>query len=133
MSKCLSLVFVTKAAGNSTRMLQALDHHDVHGHPVSSPDELQALIAGDTRINGAFVELAGFGREVWDLCETLRQNDIPFFLISGDVSNVENLGTRHGARGTLHKPLSMTLLSELIDDLKERMTADNPGDSRTED
>lgn len=115
------MAVVTKAPGNAARMLSVLEHHDVRGCHVASPEDLQTLLAGEGSVHAALVDVAGFGQEIWSLCETLRQGAVPFFLVSGDVARVEAMGARHGAQATLRKPLSRRLLAELIENLAERV------------
>lgn len=67
-------------------------------------------------IDSALVDITGYGRQIWDTCELLRKEDIPFIIISRKESKqLEQIGKRYGADKTMGKPL---LIQELVDSIR---------------
>ncbi len=78
-----------------------------------------SLNSGD-KISLVLLDIAGFGREVWDRCEKLRTDGVPFLVISPRQSaEVQRTSITHGARGYLVKPLIIKELLSLVRSLTE--------------
>jgi DNA-binding NarL/FixJ family response regulator len=55
---------------------------------------------------GATTDIAGFDRNIWNLCEQLRDEQIPFLVISPwQSAAIQHESLAHGARSRLLKPL----------------------------
>ena len=68
----------------------------------------------------ALINLAGFDRSIWDLCEQVRTKGMPLLVISPKQSvAIEMESLAHGARGVLTKPLVVRELLALIQRLLE--------------
>ena len=68
----------------------------------------------------ALINLAGFDRSIWDLCEQVRTKGLPLLVISPKQSvAIEMESLAHGARGVLTKPLVVRELLALIQRLLE--------------
>jgi DNA-binding response OmpR family regulator len=68
----------------------------------------------------ALIDLAGFDRRVWDLCEQVRTRGVPLLVISPKQSvAIEKESLAHGASGVLIKPLVVRELLALIHRLLE--------------
>lgn len=130
MVQRLSIAVIAKSRGNAARMLEALHQHSADGSHVASRDGLQDILKDSGGPDGAFVDVAGFGRDVWEMCEDLRRHDVAFFLISGaNLGQAQDVGLRHGARATVGKPISMKLFAQLLQQLADQGRGDNPSQS----
>ena len=78
----------------------------------SSIEEFQQALIRSPEINLALVDIAGFDRRIWELCDRLRIENIPFFVISPKLSiAIQQESLTHGARSMLVKPL---LIREIL-------------------
>lgn len=64
-----------------------------------------------------FIDIAGFDSRIWDLCEELREKEIPFVLIY--PKRVEKVDAK-GAEAVLFKPLSPEKILGILRELGER-------------
>ena len=91
---------------------QVLAAHDL--------DESGQVLAAHAEIGLALINLAGFDRRIWDLCEQVRTKGMPLLVISPKQSvAIEMESLAHGARGVLTKPLVVRELLALIQRLLE--------------
>lgn len=66
-------------------------------------------------ISLALVDISGFGADIWQRCERLRERAIPLLIISARQSAaLQQASVTHGARGMLVKPLVVRELLGLI-------------------
>ena len=66
----------------------------------------------------ALVDLAGFDPNIWERCERLRNEEIPFLIISPkQTMAIQQEGIARGARSVLVKPLIAKQLLEMIRNL----------------
>lgn len=78
------------------------------------------ILAAHAEIGLALINLAGFDRSIWDLCEQVRTKGMPLLVISPKQSvAIEMESLAHGARGVLTKPLVVRELLALIQRLLE--------------
>jgi DNA-binding response OmpR family regulator len=83
-------------------------------------EEFGRALDGQDEIVLALVDLAGFDRGVWDLCEQVRTKGISLLIISPRQSaEVEQASLAHGAHGVLIKPLVVKELLALVGRLIE--------------
>jgi DNA-binding response OmpR family regulator len=83
-------------------------------------DEFDQALNGAQAINLALVDIGGFDRGIWDVCERLRTKDIPLLVISAKQSaSIDQQSMTHGARGVLVKPLVIRELLALVRNLIE--------------
>ncbi len=83
-------------------------------------DESGRILAAHAEIGLALINLAGFDRSIWDLCEQVRTKGMPLLVISPKQSvAIEMESLAHGARGVLTKPLVVRELLALIQRLLE--------------
>ncbi|MEW6493245.1 MAG: response regulator [Cyanobacteriota bacterium] len=69
-------------------------------------------------IDLAMVDISGFDRHIWDCCQCLREEKIPFFVLSPKQSTaLQNESLAHGARSMLVKPLVVKELLGIIHSL----------------
>jgi DNA-binding response OmpR family regulator len=80
--------------------------------------ELMDAIEKEGKIAMAVVDVAAFDEDIWKQLETLRNSDIPFFVISPHKgSSVQNEILKHGASGLFSKGLRIKELIEYIHSL----------------
>ena len=83
-------------------------------------DESGQMLEAHGEIGLALINLAGFDRRIWDLCEQVRTKGMPLLVISPKQSvAIEMESLAHGARGVLTKPLVVRELLVLIQRLLE--------------
>ncbi len=75
----------------------------------------QALSSTSDKINFVLVDVAGFDRSIWELCQRLQDEQIPFVVISPRQSaSIQQQSLAHGAWSMLVKPLVVKELLSLI-------------------
>ena len=93
------------------------------GYPVFAArdaSESGRVLDEHAEIGLALINLAGFDRRIWDLCEQVRTEGMPLLVISPKQSvAIEMESLAHGARGVLTKPLVVRELLALIQRLLE--------------
>ncbi|MFN8467558.1 MAG: response regulator [Caldilineaceae bacterium] len=83
-------------------------------------DESSRVLDAHAEIGLALINLSGFDRRIWDLCEQVRTKGMPLLVISPKQSVAIELESRaHGAQGVLTKPLVVRELLALIHRLLE--------------
>jgi DNA-binding response OmpR family regulator len=112
------------AVDHNRRNLELLGHFlSQSGYgvtPACNAKEFDRALDSEVPISLALVDLAGFDRGVWDLCERVRIKGIPLLIISPRQSaEVERASLAHGAQGVLIKPLVVKELLALIGRLIE--------------
>jgi len=81
----------------------------------ASLEEMDQALSGSHKLALALVDIAGFGRGIWERCERLRDQGIPLLVISPRQSaSIQQESLAHGARGVLIKPLVVKELLGLI-------------------
>ncbi|MDI3550017.1 MAG: hypothetical protein PWQ15_1119 [Methanobacterium sp.] len=92
------------------------------GYEVVGSSDLEALDceiqARKQSISLVLMDITGFNHSVWDSCECLRREDIPFLVLSPHHNSaVEQQGLVNGAKGVIVKPLAVKQLLQLIESL----------------
>lgn len=91
------------------------------GYQVITANSLEAFeqaVASVEEIDLAMIDIAGFDRKIWDCCRRLREDKIPFFVLSPKQSTaLQNESLAHGARSMLVKPLVVKELLGIIHSL----------------
>jgi DNA-binding response OmpR family regulator len=83
-----------------------------------SLEEVEETLNATTTIKLALVDISGFDASIWSLCQRLREEGIPFLVISPrQQAAVQQTSIAHGALGLLGKPLIMREFLQLIRDL----------------
>lgn len=89
--------------------------------PADSLEGLDAALEEGADFALALVDLTGFDSSIWERCERLRREGIPFLVLSPRQSAaVEREGLSRGARGVLVKPLAVQELLRLVRVLAEK-------------
>jgi len=78
-------------------------------------EELDRALSVPEEIGLALVDIAGFGRDIWERCESLRARGVMLLVISPRRSQaIQQESLAHGARGVLVKPLSVREVMTLV-------------------
>lgn len=89
----------------------------------SSLEEFEQMLTGETKIGLVLLDISGFDRRIWDCCERLREQKIPFMVLSPRQSAaIQQESLAHGARSMLVKPLMVKELLNLIRSLLNEQT-----------
>lgn len=87
---------------------------------VSSIEEFEQALINSKEIDLALVDIAGFDRRIWEVCDRLRAENIPFFVLSHKQNvAIQQESLTHGARSMLVKPLVIKELLLIIRSLLE--------------
>lgn len=86
----------------------------------TSLEEFDQAMTGTREIKLALVDISGFDRGIWERCECLREQGVPFLVISPKQSAaIQQESVARGARGVLVKPLAVRELIGLVSKLLE--------------
>jgi DNA-binding response OmpR family regulator len=108
---------------NLELLSQFLGRQGYQTHTAATLEEFDQVLGEDGHIGLALVDIAGFDRRIWERCEGLRQQRIPFLVLSPRQSaSIQQASLTHGARGVLIKPLVVKELLGLIHSLLEEDT-----------
>ncbi|TAK36980.1 MAG: response regulator transcription factor [Chloroflexota bacterium] len=87
----------------------------------ASMEEFDQAISESKDVGLVLLDIAGFERGIWDRCEQLREQGIPFLVLSPRQSvAIHQESLAHGAAGVLVKPLLIRQLLGVIQSLLER-------------
>ncbi len=115
-----SILVVDRSQRNLELLAQFLGQA---GYPVLAEhdlDESGRVLDAHAEIGLALINLSGFDRRIWDLCERVRTKGMPLLVISPKQSVAIELESRaHGAQGVLTKPLVVRELLALLHRLLE--------------
>jgi DNA-binding NtrC family response regulator len=82
---------------------------------VSSIEEMDSALHDQKNIRLALLDLTGFDKSVWQLCDQLDKVKIPFIVITPQRSpSIQRDSMKHGANGLLIKPIATKKLIEYI-------------------
>jgi DNA-binding response OmpR family regulator len=105
---------------NLELLRQFLEKNGYRVNVANTLEEIDRMLLGPERINLALVDIAGFDRGIWDHCERMRDEQIPFLVIYPQQRTaIQEESLEHGARGMLVKPLTQRELLGLIKSLTE--------------
>jgi len=63
----------------------------------------------------ALIDVSGFDHSIWDRCEEIRNDGLPFFIISPKKNRqAKEKSLNEGARDVLTKPLEKSRLLKLV-------------------
>ena len=100
---------------NLDLMKRFLEQHGFVVLTAATLEEVDRVLLSPERVRLALVDIAGFDRGIWDRCERMRDERIPFLVIYPQQrSAIQEESLEHGARGILVKPLVQRELLGLI-------------------
>lgn len=109
------ILTVDRNRRNLELLAQFLDKEGYQSFGVSSIDEFEQALTQATEIALVLVDIAGFDSQIWKLCEQVRDQQIPFLVISPRQSTaIQQESVASGARSMLVKPLVVKELLRFI-------------------
>lgn len=109
------LLAVDRNHKNLELLTQFLGREGYQVLAVSSIEEFEQGLIHSKEINLALVDIAGFDNRIWELCDRLRTENIPFFVISPKLNiAIQQQSLTHGAKSMLVKPLVIKQLLGII-------------------
>jgi DNA-binding response OmpR family regulator len=114
------ILAVDRNRRNLSLLDQLLGKEGYQLRTAATPDELDRALAAPGEIGLALVDITGFDRSIWERCEVLRVQKIPFLVLSPKQSTaLQQASLTYGARGVLIKPLVVKELLGIIRSLLE--------------
>jgi DNA-binding response OmpR family regulator len=93
--------------------------------PISTLEDFESILSQSNTLGLALVDISGFDRGIWDLCEKLTEKGVPLLVISPQqIPQIQQESLTHGARGVMFKPLVVKQLIKMI----QVMMRDIPGE-----
>ncbi|MGI2902835.1 response regulator [Tolypothrix sp. VBCCA 56010] len=118
MSEKSLILTVDSNSRNLELLNQFLNKQGYETIGVNSLSELDRQLSELSEIKLVMLDIAGFDRTIWERCEQLQNQQIPFLVISPKQSaTIQLQSVAHGARSMLVKPLVMRQLLALIKSL----------------
>ncbi len=78
-------------------------------------EDVAQILIESPKIDLALIDISGFDASIWTVCEQLREQEVPFLVISPrHHAAIQQASIAHGALGLLGKPLVMREFSQLI-------------------
>lgn len=91
---------------------------------VGTPETFRSLLgdllgsnsdeAGRPEVVLAIFDVSGFGREIWDLTEAMREKQLPFVVLSPRRSRPTRTSSGLNSEGVLEKPVPAKALLDLV-------------------
>jgi DNA-binding response OmpR family regulator len=83
--------------------------------PVSTLEDFEQILNQTETFSLALVDISGFDRGIWILCERLTDQGVPLLVISPQqIPQIQQESLAHGAHGVLFKPLVVKQLVSVI-------------------
>ena len=121
MSDAPLILTVDHNSRNQELLAQVLQRHGYRVLQVLALADLDQVLESPEGVSLALVDIGGFDRTVWDRCERLRAERIPFLVLSPRHSvAIQQASLSHGARGVAVKPLAIRDLLGLIEAMLEK-------------
>lgn len=103
---------------NLELLAQFLGNEGYQIFKVSSLEAFEQALAQSKEIDLALVDIAGFDRSIWEFCDRLRSENIPFLVLSPKQNiAIQEQSLAHGTSSMLIKPLVIRELLLLIRNL----------------
>ncbi len=109
------ILTVDRNRRNLGLLAQFLDKDGYQSFGATSIEEFEQALSRAAEIKLVLVDISGFDSQIWKLCEWLRDEQIPFLIISPRQSAaIEQESVTYGARSMLVKPLVVKELLRFI-------------------
>ncbi|WP_237743613.1 response regulator [Pleurocapsa sp. PCC 7319] len=103
---------------NLELLTQVLEQANYHTIATNNYSELATALADYKGIDLGLIDLAGCDRQIWEYCEQLQSENIPFLTFTPKYNPIiERDSLVHGASSIVIKPLVIQNLLLLIDSL----------------
>jgi len=111
-----AILVVAKHEKNLHLLADFLEDQGYDPEPASSIKEVDKSLREVDHLDMALIDVTGFGDSIWDRCERIRNEGVPFFIISPRKSGkAEKKSLSEGARDVLTKPLEKSRLLKLVE------------------
>ena len=112
------ILTVDRNRRNLELLAQFLDKQGYQSFGATSIEEFEQALTKIAEIALVLVDISGFDSHIWKLCESLRNKQIPFLVISPRQSTaIHQESLAYGARSMLVKPLVIKELLRFIQSL----------------
>lgn len=103
---------------NLKLLAQQLEREDYKTSSAASLEEFDQAIKSNGKIVLCLLDVSGFDQRIWERCERLRKNKVPFIVISPQRSpSIQRDSMKHGASALLVKPIGIRDLKEFVNTL----------------
>jgi len=114
------IVSVGSNVRNLELLSQFLSREGYQAVSATGLEEFNIVMNQSTQIDLGLIDITGFDSSIWEWCEQLKNQQIPFLIISPRQSAViQRQGIVSGANSMLVKPLVIKQLLDLIKSLLE--------------
>jgi DNA-binding response OmpR family regulator len=111
----LKILVLDRNRRNLMLLTEFLGKHGYTVLPKISLEEVAQTLDETPKISLVLIDISGFDAAVWNLCQQLRDREIPFLVISpSQHAEIQQASIVHGAMGLLGKPLVMREFLNLI-------------------
>lgn len=112
------ILSVDRNRRNSELLAQFLDKQGYRVLSAATQEEFDCAIKNTNKIQLVLLDISGFDRQIWSLCQRLQEKAIPFVAIaSRHQAGLQQMCLARGALGLLVKPLVPQNLLNLIRNL----------------
>ncbi len=110
------ILVVANHEKNLQLLADFLEDQGYDSRPASSIKGVDETLKEEDHLDMGLIDVTGFGRSIWDRCERIRNEGIPFFIISPQkTGKAEEKSLSEGARDVLTKPLDKSRLLQLVE------------------
>ncbi|MFB6291659.1 MAG: response regulator [Candidatus Bipolaricaulia bacterium] len=110
------ILVVAKGEKNLHLLADFLADQGYDPNPASSIKEVDGTLRELEHLDMALIDVTGFGDSIWDRCERIRNEGVPFFIISPKkTGKAKEKSLSEGARDVLTKPLEKKRLLKLVE------------------
>lgn len=114
------ILLVMRKLGNIRVLSETLKKHHHTCAGVDTHEALEAILDQGHAPDLALIDVAGFGKSVWSICDDLQRKGIPFIVLSAKQElHLSSKTLRYGAMSILEKPVIKASLLELISGITE--------------
>jgi len=114
------IIILSRNQKNLELMIKFISPEGYNVQGMSSLQELDDAVRNEDKVDLVLMDISGFDRGIWDACESLRNNQTPFLMISPRKHiELEKESIKHGAQDFLVKPLVIKEIRALINEFIE--------------
>ena len=118
MKEKAKILVVGSNRTNLQLLTQQLDREGYETLSAASLEEFDTVIRGNKKIVLCLLDVSGFDQRIWERCEQLRKDKVPFIVISPQRSpTIQRDSMKHGASALLVKPIGIRDLKEFVNTL----------------
>lgn len=110
------ILVVANHAKNLQLLADFLDDQGYDSRSASSIEEVEETLRTVNRLDMGLIDVTGFGNSIWNQCERIRNQGVPFFIISPkEAEKAREKSLSEGANDVLTKPLEKNKLLKLVE------------------